>query len=722
MTFRSTLPLLLLAVLSLHAAASSQSSDTPNPSQMDKKQLEASAKALVNEAKALEKQGKLDEARDRYIDAEGYTSTKDALNGLDRIKDANEKQVQTLIASAHQAFDAGKFSDCADKLEQGLTISPANAALHYNLTLCYAKLKDRTQAMEHVDSAMAGTRDKNLQADLVQLRGNLLLGVAPGAAGPEANKKVDIFNATYFQAARDAAGGAAGGEPKGPPAPSVCEQTAALQTALPQSPAILFNAAKCAEGDARPGDASRLLGEYLKLAPQALDADDAKAKQETLEMLAALGGDNGAKVRAHFAQASLDLDYRRYDRATAEYLAAEQVLPDFPLTQWRLALLAESAGDVVQARKHFERYQQIETDPGRSLEAGAHVASLDQWRSDYDDNMDEAHDLLGDLLLRSMGLSSQGAKHHAKLTKAQKKTSGRYQKAAAASETLSAPYVRRQLDRARDDLDEGVRLFPIGVEANELLALADLENNDWTSAYNRFDAVASAGLPVSFYAQVNSSKDSQMVRAAKVEIGKDNVRLVYLSTYNAKKKISEPPVEAAGDDDLGNLITSATIPPDPKIDGFSLSSADILGIQTEKGFINVKRQKDQLMVVPVFMVAYTPVEGRAAREFGNEYTRMFVRYLGYENARLGKEGMTFGEKLNLGYSFVQLGMSIFSSVGDGGLSSFDAFMALRKVAKTLKVDTRTLQKTMADQRRTLEGLTFKAIPTQQVELAYRDHL
>ena len=79
----------------------------------------------------------------------------------------------------------------------------------------------------------------------------------------------------------------------------------------------------------------------------------------------------------------------------------------------------------------------------------------------------------------------------------------------------------------------------------------------------------------------------------------------------------------------------------------------------------MKRQKDQLMVVPVFMTAYTPVEGRAAREFGNEYTRMFVRYLGYENARLGKEGMTFGEKLNLGYSFVQLGMSVFSAVGDG---------------------------------------------------------
>jgi len=722
MTLRSNLAILILALVPLCAVAAPQAGDLPNPSQMDKKQLEATAKSLVSAGKALEKQGKLDEARDKFIDAEGYLSSKDALNGIDRISDAEEKQVQALLADAHRSYDAGKFSDCAEKLEKGLAISSSNPAVHYNLTLCYEKLKDRTQALEHLDSAISGTHDKNLQADLIQLRGNLQLGVPPGAAGADTKKKIDTFNATYLLASRGAGGTSSAGEIKGAASASACDQIEDLQKALPQSAAITFNAAKCAESDGRAGDAARLLGEYLKLAPQALDAADTQARQESLASLAALDGDSGAQVRSHFAQAALDLDYRRYDRATNEYRAAEQVLPDFPLTQWRLALMYEGAGDITEARKHFERYQQLETNPDRNAEAESHLGSLEKWRSDYDDNMDEAHDILGDLLLRSMGLSSQGTKHRVKLTKAQKKTSGRYQKAAAASEALSAPYVRRQLDRAQEDLDEAVRLFPIGVEANELLALSDLENNDWPSAYNRFDAVASAGLPVSFYAQVNSSKDNNVVRAAKVEIGRDNVRLVYLSNYNTKKKISEPPDEAAGDDDLGNLITSASIPPDTKIEGLSLSVADIQAIQTGNGFIAMKRQKDQLMVVPVFMTAYIPVEGRAAREFGNEYTRMFVRYLGYENARLGKEGMTFGEKLNLGYSFVQLGMSVFSAVGDGGMSSYDAFMALRKVAHTLKVDVKTLQKTMSDQRRTLESLTFKSIPTQTVQLAYRDHL
>jgi hypothetical protein len=35
---------------------------------------------------------------------------------------------------------------------------------------------------------------------------------------------------------------------------------------------------------------------------------------------------------------------------------------------------------------------------------------------------------------------------------------------------------------------------------------------------------------------------------------------------------------------------------------------------------------------------------------------------------------------------------------------------------------RSLQKTVADQRRALEGLTFKAIPARPVQLSYRDHL
>jgi tetratricopeptide (TPR) repeat protein len=727
MTFRSRLRLFVVALLPLCAAASLQASDPPNPYQMDKKALDAKEKALVAEGRALEKKGRLDDAMDKFVDAEGFLSSKDALNGIERIQNNREKQVQALLAGAHKSYDAGKYSDCAEKLEKGLAISAVNPALHYDLALCYEKLEDRLQAREHLDSAIVATRDKKLRAELIQLRGNLQLGVTPVAAAGDARKRIDAFNATYQQTDSDAVGsaggaGGAGGDPRGPVSASVCDQIKGLQAVSPRNPAILFNAAKCAEGEGRAGDSARLLGEYLRLAPQALDAGDAQAQQEDLTSLAALEGDRGAQLRSHFAAAALDLDYRRYDRALAEYLAAEQVWPEYPLTSWKLAMLYEGTGDVTQARKYFERCQQLKTDSARNLAAAAHLASLDQWRSQYDDNLEEAHDLVGDLLLRSMGLSSQGVKRHTKLTKAQKNTRKWYRGAAAASETLSAPYVSRQLDLAREALGEAAQLFPLGPEANELLALTDLENNNWPSAYNHFDAVASAGLPVSFYAQVTSSKDKKVVRAAKVEIGKESVRLVYLSAYNVSKKMSEPPKEPAGDDDLGNLVTSTALPPDLRIEGLSIPEADLRGVKTEASVVTVKRQKDELMIVPVFMSAYTPVAGKAARQFGNEYTRMFVRYLGYEKARLGKEGMTFGERLQLGFSFVDFGFSIVGAIAYGGLGAYDAFAALHRVSQTLKVDTKTLQRTTSEQRRTLEGLAFKPIPTQVVQLAFRDSL
>ena len=135
-----------------------------------------------------------------------------------------------------------------------LRLTLPNPVVHYNLTICYEKQKDRTQALEHLDSALSGTHDKNLQADLIQLRGNLQLGVAPVAAGADIKKKIDTFNATYLQASQNTAGGSSGGENKGPASVSACEQIEALQVAVPQSPAIVFNAAKCAESDGRAGD------------------------------------------------------------------------------------------------------------------------------------------------------------------------------------------------------------------------------------------------------------------------------------------------------------------------------------------------------------------------------------------------------------------------------------------------------------------------------------
>ena len=715
------LPLASAAPLPQNALGAKSGTQGDPP--LDKKQLEAKAKELVSEGKALEKQGKLDEARDKYVDAEGFLSTKDALSGIDRIRDAKQKQAEALMDAAQKDLEAGKFPDCAAQLEKALDVSPERPlALHYDLVQCYQKLGDRANAVAHLDSVITATQDKDDRRDFLQLRAWLILGGKPASpASGDLKQKIDAFNRSYVQNDTDLSGESAGSKP-GSAAASLCGQVAQLQTAAAGNGAVQFDAAKCAEENGRDADAAHLLSEYLKLSPDALDAADVQLHLDNLQSLAALEGDSGTQVRSHFAAAARDLDFRRYDRAIEDYRSAEEAASSFPLTQWRLGLLYEASGDVASARASFQRYVQLETREDRRAEAQQHIDSLEAWRAYYDENIDEAHDLIGDLLLRSMGLSSEGVRHRGKLTKQQKRISSKYQRALAASEELSGPFVRRQMDSARGDLDNAMQLFPIAPEANEMMALLNLENNDWAAAFRSLDAVASAGQPVSFYAQMDSSRDNKVVLATKVEIGKDSVRLVSLSSYDAKKRVTQPPKSPAGEDDLGNLVTSDTMPRDLGADAVSISVADLKGVQTDKSFVTIKLDKQQIVLAPVYMLAYTPVAGHTARQLGNEYTRMFVRYLGYEKARLGSEGMTFGEKLKLGYTFAQTGMSFFDAVSSGGIQSYGALRSSLNLAGALRTNLSNLRRNMADQRRALDGLEFKPIPNQPVELGYRDHL
>jgi tetratricopeptide (TPR) repeat protein len=720
MKTRLSLPLILFclaAVLAAPVAIAQQSAAPPAP--MTAKQLEAMARALVDEGKALEKKGQLAEAREKFLDAEGYFSTKGALEGLSRVRESVQQKAEALLEEARPACQKQSFNDCVNGLEKALEPAPEKtAALHNDLALYYQRLNDRAKAMSHVDALLALTHEEKERLKLAELRTAILLGVKTPAMNGDQQKMVEEFNQAYLK--DDSAKSREGEETGTASAAGLCERVRNLASAKTIA-AVAYNQAKCESEEGDDAAAAALLTQYLQLAPDALDASDVQISRDNLLALAALPGETGANVRSRFAAATRDLDYRRYDRAMLEYQAARQLAPNFPLVYWRLALLAEATGDVAQSHAYLQDYLQVETDAGRKAEAQRHLDSLNEWRSEYEYNVTEAHDLIADLLLRSMGLSSEGLKRN-RDKKKRANVSGREHVLLSASEALSPPYVERQLDRARGDLDEVIQLFPIAPEANQMLALLDLENNDWPSAFRRFDAVASAGMPVAFYAQDNSSTDKKVVRAVKIEITEDSVRLVYLSSYDPRKRISAPPAKPAGEDDLGNLAVSPALLPDPNADAVTIPETELQGIQTDKSFVYMKRGKEQILLAPVFMTAYTPTEGKTAREFGNEYTRMFVRYLGYENARLGKEGMTFGEKVKLAGQIEQTGMSIFSDVTSGGLGSIDALRNTIKLSQMLHTDLKNLQQTMADQRRALEDLQFKVIPSAPVELAFKDHL
>ena len=756
MKFSSVTMITLLLVVLSPCMSQSPPAQAPKPSgqqapeqkespKKGKRELEAQAKKLVADGKVLEGQGRFAEARDKYVDAEGIVSTSEALSAIARIDDEQRQRVATLLAEARHSFDTGKTSDSNQQLQQGLEIQPWNAALHYDLGLGYLKLGDRPNAERHVDLAVSALSDEKKRMDLLELRSSVLMGTPP--PGTE-NAAASSFDQSYLQ--EDFGRGdshRAGG--------SLCNQTKALEDAFPTNAAVMFNSAKCAAEEARPADAARRLADYTKLAPDALDRTDVAIHQQNLESLAKLPGDSGQLVRQHFGTAARDLDYRRYDLAIREYEAAAVAMPDYPQTQWQLGLLYEAYGDTAKAREHFSRLQQLAPDPASRRAADLHLSALDARRAIYEATTDEAEDALSGLLQSSLGLQDMGAKHKAKLSYRQWRwASHEYKEATRATEKLSQPYVEREMNRARQDLESAIELFPLAAGANELLGLIELQANNWSEAYRRYDAVASQGFPVSFYVQAHSTSDRNVVRATKVEISSDSIRLVHLSSYDRKKQLSSPPSKPAGEDDLGNLVVSAVHPLDPEAEAVTIRAQDLKGIQTDKNFVVLKLEHSQIYLAPLDMLAEVPFEGGASRTYGNEYTRLFIRYLGYEDAKLGKEGMTTGEKFKLGFELARIGAS-FGMMGMGAPMAYSSGVRAVRLMRALKryrsliqeiqdakrgvraaevsdaamrltddaqVAAATLEQTANDGRRAIWGMEFKIIPAQQSHLKFREKL
>ncbi len=262
---------------------------------------------------------------------------------------------------------------------------------------------------------------------------------APAAAA-DPQKTLFTFNLSYLQEDRDPSeprqddkNGAAAGR-------TLCDQAKDLGAAFPKNPAVVFNSAKCAAEEARQEDAARQLASYIQAAPDALDRSEAQAQMENLTSLASLKGDSAQEVREHYATAARYIDYRHYDRAVAEYEAAEKAQPDYAQTEWQLGIFYEAYGDVAKARQHLQLYQQLEPDPARKAQAGDHLSTLDDRHDVYEANVGEAEDILTELLVHAMGIDTEGVKHKAKLTHGEKKrASSRYQKTTAGDdETLRA--------------------------------------------------------------------------------------------------------------------------------------------------------------------------------------------------------------------------------------------------------------------------------------------
>jgi hypothetical protein len=104
------------------------------------------------------------------------------------------------------------------------------------------------------------------------------------------------------------------------------------------------------------------------------------------------------------------------------------------------------------------------------------------------------------------------------------------------------------------------------------------------AAQRHFDAVVSQHLPAYFFAGIRDSKDKKHSYLAKCELDYDVLRIIHLADYEPNHKEYEGPSKAAGEDQLGNLMTS--IPGGPgEFEGITLKCFWQVGLAHFGGLI-----------------------------------------------------------------------------------------------------------------------------------------
>ena len=725
-----------------------------NLEKTQKKELEAQAKTIIAEAKSLEQSGQLAEARVKYAESQALIETNEAADSIKHLDDAIRKQAKDALSQGRKLYEAHKYKEAAVALELGTNLGTDEAALFYNLALCYHQLGERNKATENLDKAIRGTPDPKEKIKLRQLLTFLITGENRDVGTDvdriaEINRLVDSVGLTASledEAGAEEEGSFSETDPAPTPASlktpaplntnshtsasrraSLCADLDAFKENLTYSASATYDRANCAESNGRPNEAVRLLHKYLEMAPDAMDAAQVRTRIAELESELALPGPSGAEVRRLYASAYGYLAEGKYDRALTAFNKCSQLVPDFPLTHRKLALLYEAMADDGPAREHFIRYQQLVSDQDAKDDAALHLSTLDAKKSKYDEEVDDAEDILSDLFNRGMNLTFNGNDNRsairAKRARIKKKQDRKKDQYRVGGFEVAYPYAQQQLAKAAEHLNVALSLFPLGAEANELMGLVFLQANDGAAATKSFDAVASQGLPVSFYAEMRGGH--KFDHAVKAELTHDRVSFVFLSSYD-KKGMPTPPDHNAGDDGLGDLTLAPGDQRQP-FDSLDLSINDIKKVETNKGVLMIKLAKEQFLLAPIFLPSFTPVEGPPARRFANNYTRLFIRYPGLEDSKLGAEGMTGTEKFAMGYKLASAGFNIATNLNPvGAITATQNAISIAKIihaaVTSLTISFAGWEKSVDDQQQLLAGQQFKHIPSQPASLAFEQEI
>jgi tetratricopeptide (TPR) repeat protein len=724
-----------------------------------KKEFEAQVKVMTAEAQRLEKAGKLAEARIKYAESQALIEVKDVTDAIKHLDEEIHRRVKDALSAARNSYEAGKYKQAAASMEEGLKFEAFQPVIAYDLALCYYHLGEREKALEYLLKAKAGTGDPKQKQKLLQLitffttkeNGNALkdaererisrVNTLSESIGVDASLEDSFGSDEQFaeeehsspQVAEtslktSAPAAARSGNTTAGHRASLCTALGEMKGSLANTPSGAFNLANCAEINGRDAEAEKLLEKYLEISPEALDRKEIHVRIADLKSLLSLPGPKGIEIRRIYASLYGSLAERKYDRSLADLNKAAAVDPDFPLTAWRLGLLHEAMGNVDEAKENFTRYQALTGEQSARDEAALHLSTVDAKRAKYDEEVDAAQDIISELFSRAMNLTWNGPENRSALRAKRARTKKKDDQSKARNRiggfAIPYAYAQQQLSRASEHVQIALALFPLGAEANELMGLVFLQANDGAMAIRNFDVVASQALPVSFYAEMRTRKQDQ---AVKCELNRDGVRLIYLSSYDKKGKPA-PPGKPAGEEGLGDMVVEPAAKRQQAFDSLDLKLADIKKVETNSGLLRLKLTQQEITLSPIYLPSFLPVVGPQSRRFANNYTRLFVRYPGLEDSKLGTEGMSGGEKFKMGYDIANAS----ADIAMGGFSGIGAISAIqdaisitrtiRAAMVSLSVSFATWEKSVDDQQDLLAGKSFKSIPTQPMTLAFNQEI
>jgi tetratricopeptide (TPR) repeat protein len=724
-----------------------------------RKEFEAQVKVMTAEAQQLEKVGKLAEARIKYAESQALIEVKDVTDAIKHLDEEIHRRVKDALSAARKSYEAGKYKQAAASLEEGLKFEAFQPVIAYDLALCYYHLGEREKALEYLLKAKAGTGDPKQKQKLLQLITFFTTkenGNSPNDAERERISRVNTLSESIGVDASledsfgsdeqfaeeghsspqvaetslktNAPAAARSGNTTAGHRASLCAALGEMKGSLASTPSGAFNLANCAEINGRDAEAVKLLEKYLEMSPEALDRKEIHVRIADLKSLLSLPGPKGVEIRRIYASLYGSLAERKYDRSLADLNKAAAVNPDFPLTAWRLGLLHEAMGNVDEAKENFTRYQALTGEQSAKDEAALHLGTVDAKRAKYDEEVDAAQDIISELFSRAMNLTWNGPENRSALRAKRARTKKKDDQSKARNRiggfAIPYAYAQQQLSRASEHVQIALALFPLGAEANELMGLVFLQANDGAMAIRNFDVVASQALPVSFYAEMRTRKQDQ---AVKCELNRDGVRLIYLSSYDKKGKPA-PPGKPAGEDGLGDMVVEPAAKRQQAFDSLDLKLADIKKVETNSGLLRLKLTQQEITLSPIYLPSFLPVVGPQSRRFANNYTRLFVRYPGLEDSKLGTEGMSGGEKFKMGYDIANASADIAMGgfTGVGAISAIQDAISITRTIRaamvSLSVSFATWEKSVDDQQDLLAGKSFKSIPTQPMTLVFNQEI